>query len=183
MQRPAPFLRAALLLACLAARPAAAALDVGAPAPAFTARAALAGQQFDFDMAQALSKGPVVLYFYPAAFTTGCTIEAHNFAEAADDYRALGASIIGVSGDDMDTLAKFSVSACGGKFPVASDAGHGIMKAYDAYRAMRPGVAERISYVVSPQGKVIFVHDSMSPHEHVGKTLEALRRWRAQQKQ
>lgn len=171
-----------LLLACLAApRLAAAALEVGAPAPAFSAPAALAGKSFTFDMADALRRGPVVVYFYPAAFTSGCTIEAHNFAEAADDYRALGASIIGVSGDDMQTLAQFSVSACGGKFPVASDHDHSIMKAYDAYRAVQPGKAARISYVVTPDGKVLFVHDNPSPHEHVAKTLEAVRRWRQAQ--
>jgi len=90
-------------------------LKVGEQAPDFTAQAALAGQVSSFSLAQALKSGPVVLYFYPAAFTTGCTIEAHLFAEAIDKYKALGATVIGVSNDQLDTLKQFSLSACGSK--------------------------------------------------------------------
>lgn len=167
---------------CMAAglaNPSAAALEPGAAAPVFTAQAALAGEPYTFDLAAALRQGPVVLYFYPAAFTSGCTIEAQAFAEAIEDFRALGATVVGVSGDDIDTLKRFSLSACAGKFAVAADSDHGIMKAYDAARASRPGVADRISYVISPSGRIVYAYDSMRPHEHIANTLEALRRWRA----
>src|ERR1700761_9448970 len=105
----------------LAPLPAEAALKVGQPAPDFTARATLGGKEFTFSLRQALKKGPVVVYFYPAAFTQGCTIEAHEFAAAMPDYRAAGASVIGVSHDDIATLDKFSTSECQSKFPVAAD--------------------------------------------------------------
>jgi peroxiredoxin Q/BCP len=99
-----------------------AALKPGAQAPDFTTQATLAGKPFKFVLADALKNGPVVLYFYPAAFTPGCTVEAHEFAEATDKFKALGATVIGVSHDPIDTLNKFSVSECRNKFAVASDA-------------------------------------------------------------
>ena len=102
--------------------PSYAALKPGAQAPDFTTQATLAGQPFRFALADALKKGPVVLYFYPAAFTPGCTVEAHEFAEATDKFKALGATVIGVSHDPIDKLNKFSVSECRNKFAVASDA-------------------------------------------------------------
>src|SRR5271163_5013742 len=102
---------AALVLAACTT-PALAALDVGDKAPDFKTKASMAGKVFEFSLAEALRKGPVVLYFYPAAFSTGCTIEAHEFAEAVEQYKALGATIIGVSHDDIDTLNRFSVSEC-----------------------------------------------------------------------
>lgn len=101
--------------------PAFAELSVGAPAPDFSTPASLGGEVFTFQLNEALKQGPVVLYFYPAAFTQGCTIEARNFAEATDDYKALGATVIGVSADDIETLKKFSVSECRSKFAVAAD--------------------------------------------------------------
>src|SRR6516164_5766866 len=107
-----------------------AALKPGDQAPDFTTQASLGGSVFTFSLAEALKKGPVVLYFYPAAFTTGCTIEAHEFAEATDKFKKLGATVIGVSHDPIDKLAKFSVSECRSKFAVASDADGGIMKQY-----------------------------------------------------
>src|SRR5436853_957735 len=119
-------------LTILVALPLYAALPDGAKAPDFSTVASLAGKEFRFSLAEALKKGPVVLYFYPAAFTTGCTIEAHEFAEAIDKYAALGASVIGVSSDDIATLNKFSVSECRSKFAVAADADKKIMTAYDA---------------------------------------------------
>lgn len=122
----------ALTLALTASAAVRAELPVGSTAPEFAAPAALAGQAFTFKLKQALSQGPVVLYFYPAAFTRGCSIEARNFAQATADYQALGATVIGVSGDDIDTLKRFSVSECGGKFAVAADVDHSVMKAYDA---------------------------------------------------
>lgn len=164
-------------LALQVCAPAMAALEVGAPAPDFRIQAALAGATFDFSMAQALARGPVVLYFYPAAFTKGCTLEAHSFAEAMDDYKALGATVIGVSGDRLDTLKEFSVSACGGKFAVGADPSAEVIRAYDAELAARPGQANRISYVISPQGRVLYEYSSMNPDMHVQNTLSALRDW------
>src|ERR1700726_5302915 len=109
-----------------------AALKTGVQAPDFTTQATLAGKPFKFALADALKKGPVVLYFYPAAFTPGCTVEAHDFAEATDKFKSLGATVIGVSHDSIDTLNKFSVSECRNKFAVASDVDKKISKAYDA---------------------------------------------------
>ena len=112
---------AAAALALAVAVPAWAALKVGSKAPDFTTQATLGGKPFEFTLAAALKKGPVVLYFYPAAFTKGCTVEAHLFAEATDEFNALGATVIGVSKDDIDTLNRFSVSECRSKFAVAAD--------------------------------------------------------------
>ncbi len=116
------------------AAPLYAALKPGAQAPDFTTQATLAGKPFTFSLADALKQGPVVLYFYPAAFTPGCTVEAHEFAEATDKFKAMGATVIGVSHDPIDTLNKFSVSECRNKFAVASDADQKITKAYDAVK-------------------------------------------------
>jgi len=158
-----------------------AALEPGESAPYFTAPAALAGKSYSFDLGQALRQGPVVLYFYPAAFTQGCTIEAQAFAAAIEDFHALGATVVGVSGDNIETLKQFSVSACASKFTVAADNEQRIMKDYDTALASRPGMAGRISYVISPAGKIVYVFDSPRPHEHVTNTLDALRRWQAEQ--
>jgi thioredoxin-dependent peroxiredoxin len=157
--------------------PAFAALDVGDHAPDFKAKASIGGNVFDFALAEALKKGPVVLYFYPAAFSTGCTIEAHEFAEAVDQYKALGATVIGVSHDDIDTLNRFSVSECRNKFAVAADEDQSIMKAYDAVLWLKPDYANRISYVISPKGAIIYQYTSLLPDKHVANTLEALREW------
>ena len=175
--RLAVFLTAMAIAA--AANVASAALAVGAPAPDFTAQAALGGKTFTFSLAEALKKGPVVLYFYPKAFTKGCTIEAHNFAEATEEFRALGATLIGMSNDDIETLKDFSVKECRNKFAVAADAGARIMKQYDAAMFLLPDHANRISYVISPEGKVIYAYSSLSPDNHVENTLKAVRDWRA----
>lgn len=156
-------------------------LAVGAKAPDFSVPAALGGNAFTFTLADALKQGPVVLYFYPAAFTQGCTIEARNFAEATDDYKALGARVIGVSGDNIDTLKKFSVSECQGKFAVAADEDQVVMKAYKATHDRRPEYAKRVSYVISPDHQVLYAYTDMSPDKHVTHTLQALRDWRANQ--
>ena len=174
-------LATALLAACVAL-PATAALKPGDSAPAFTAPASLGGNVFSFSLAEALKKGPVVLYFYPAAFTTGCTQEAHDFAEASDAYRALGASVIGVSHDDIDTLKKFSVSECRSKFAVAADADQSIMKSYDAVLKLLPKYADRVSYVIAPDGRIVYAYTAMDPDKHVANTLDALKKWSAQQK-
>ena len=157
--------------------PAWAALDVGDAAPDFTTSASLAGKPYRFSLAETLSKGPVVLYFFPAAFSTGCSIEAHEFAEATPKFEALGATVIGVSGDDVDTLNKFSVQACQGKFPVASDESKAIIKSYDALMQTRPDYANRISYVIAPGGKIVYNYMSLNPMRHVEKTLAAVKEW------
>jgi len=154
-----------------------AALDVGDAAPNFTAQAALAGKVYKFSLADSLAKGPVVLYFFPAAFSVGCSIEAHEFAESMPKFEALGATVIGVSSDDIGTLGKFSVQACQGKFPVASDDNQSVMKSYDAVMALRPDYANRVSYVIAPNGKVIYNYQSLNPSRHVEKTLAALKDW------
>ncbi len=129
---------AAVTLICLAlALPARAALDIGERAPDFTTPAAMAGTVYSYALADALKKGPVIVYFFPAAFSEGCSVEAHYFAEAIPQFEALGASVIGVSGDDIDTLSKFSVQACQSKFPVASDEKQMVMKSYDAVMKTR----------------------------------------------
>jgi peroxiredoxin Q/BCP len=167
------------LLAALIAMPAYAALDIGTRAPDFTTQASLGGKVFTYSLADALKNGPVVLYFYPAAFTKGCTIEAHDFAEAIDKYKALGATVIGVSHDNIDKLNKFSVSECRSKFPVASDADQRIMKAYDAILAAKPQYANRTSYVIVPDGEIIYTYTDLHPDKHVENTLAALREWAA----
>jgi peroxiredoxin Q/BCP len=154
-----------------------AALDVGDAAPNFTASAALGGTVFKFNLADSLAKGPVVLYFFPAAFSVGCSIEAHEFAESIPKFEALGATVIGVSSDDIATLGKFSVQACQGKFPVASDDTQSVMKSYDAVMMIKPDYANRISYVIAPNGKVLYNYQSLNPSRHVEKTLAALKDW------
>jgi peroxiredoxin len=166
------------LLAMLAlAAPALAALPVGAKAPDFTLQATLGGNVFSFDLASALKKGPVVLYFYPAAFTKGCTIEAHEFADAIDRYKALNATVIGVSHDPLDTLKKFSVSECRSKFAVAADTDQAVEKAYDAVMVQSPQYASRTSYVIAPDGSVIYTYTANDPAQHVDNTLAALKAW------
>ena len=170
-------LLAPLALALSFASPAHAALDIGDSAPTFNTSAALGGKVFQFSLADSLAKGPVVLYFFPAAFSVGCSIEAHEFAEAIGRFEALGATVIGVSGDDNETLGKFSVQECQGKFPVASDQTQGIMKSYDAVLALRSEYANRVSYVIAPNGAVVYNYQSLNPSRHVEKTLAALRDW------
>lgn len=170
----------AVLLTAAFALPAFAALKVGAKAPLFTAQASLGGKVFTFSLADALKKGPVVLYFYPAAFTKGCTIEAHDFAAAMPKYRALGATVIGVSHDNIETLNRFSVSACRKKFPVAADTDQKIMKAYDAVLPSHPTYANRTSYVISPDDTILYTYTNLNPDQHVANTLAAVEKWRAE---
>jgi thioredoxin-dependent peroxiredoxin len=171
----------ALGSAALAA-PLYAALAPGAQAPDFTTQATLAGKPFTFSLANALKSGPVVLYFYPAAFTPGCTVEAHNFAEATDKFKSLGATVIGVSHDNIETLNRFSVSDCRNKFAVASDADQKITKEYDAVLAVKPEYANRTSYVIAPTGKIIYEYTALDPDKHVANTMAAVEKWKAEQK-
>ncbi len=170
-----------MFLACLtmAASPAMAALKVGAAAPEFAAQATQGGSVFPFDLDAALKKGPVVLYFYPAAFTSGCTEEAHEFAEAVPQFAALGATVIGVSQDGIKKLQKFSVSECRSKFAVASDADGKISHQYDAVLIGMLGYSDRTSYVIAPDGHVLAAYHAMDPTGHVGNTLAAVKAWKA----
>ncbi|MFY8194139.1 peroxiredoxin [Novosphingobium sp. B1] len=162
--------------------PALAELPVGATAPDFAAPGALAGKPFSFKLHQALKKGPVVLYFYPKAFTQGCTLEAHAFAEATAQFSAAGATVIGMSNDDVATLQKFSTEACRDKFAVAS-ASPNLIKAYDV-DLRKPdgsstGLTKRTSYVIGRNGKVVMVHSDMDYRDHVKMTLAAVRKLKA----
>jgi peroxiredoxin len=168
---------AILAAAALAATPALAALSVGARAPDFSAPATLAGKRFDFSLRQALKKGPVALYFYPKAFTQGCTIEAHDFAAASDDFARLGATVIGVSIDDIATLDKFSVSECGGKFAVAA-ADAKLVDRYDVKFPERT-MSNRTTYVITPDRKIIWAFTALKPDGHVSGALKAVSDWRA----
>lgn len=155
--------------------PAHAALDVGDKAPDFTIDASLGGSVFRFHLADELKKGPVVLYFFPAAFSVGCTIEAHEFAEATERFRALGATVIGVSHDDLDTLKRFSVTECRSKFAVGADTDQSVMKSYDAVLSLKPEYANRISYVIGQNGTILYQYTSLNPFKHVSNTLGALK--------
>jgi len=170
-----------LALVALAIAPAIAALEVGAKAPDFTLQASQGGNVFTFSLADALKKGPVVLYFYPAAFTKGCTIEAHDFADAIDQYKALHATVIGVSHDQIDTLQKFSVSDCRSKFAVAADTDQAVAKEYDSILAKAPQYANRTSFVIVPNGTIVYTFTDLSPDQHVANTLQALKDWEAKQ--
>jgi peroxiredoxin len=172
-------LAATAAVAVALAAPAYAALRVGDTAPEFTAQASQAGKQFPFSMSQALKKGPVVLYFFPAAFTKGCTIEAHEFADASDQYKKLGATLIGVTAGNIDRLTEFSVSECRSKFAVAADPNAKIAESYKSTLAIFPGHSDRTSYVIAPDDKVIFAYSNLAPDEHVAKTLDAVKAWRA----
>jgi len=175
------YLALAALAAAALTAPASAALSTGSKAPDFTLQASQGGDVFTFNLAAALKKGPVVLYFYPAAFTTGCTIEAHEFADAIDQYKALGATVIGVSHDPIDKLQKFSVSECRSKFPVAADTNETVIKSYDAVLPQHPQYANRTSYVIVPDGTILYEYTSLDPEQHVQNTLNALKAWKADQ--
>ena len=178
------------LIAAACATPAWAAMTVGETAPDFTLKGSLAGKELTFNLKTALAKGPVVVYFFPSAFTGGCDAEAHAFAEDADQFAAAGASIIGVSADNLDRLHKFSADPafCAGKFPVASDADTKIAASYKlnvgAARAnakdnkgnvLDHAFIERVTYVIGRDGKVLATMssatDKLSPVEHVEKSL------------
>ena len=158
----------------IAAGPAHAALPVGAKAPDFVTSGALAGKPFRVHLADELRKGPVVLYFYPKAFTKGCTLEAHAFSEAEKDFRKSGARVIGMSADDLPTLKRFSVEACRNAFPVAT-ATPGIIRAYDVKLKLVPGMTNRTSYVIARNGRIAMVHSDLNWSEHVQRTLAAVR--------
>lgn len=151
-------------------------LAVGTTAPAFATQAALAGKDYAFNLRAALRKGPVVLYFYPKAFTQGCTLETRAFAEAHDQFAAAGVTVVGMSADNIDTLKRFSTEECRSKFAVGV-ATPDIIKAYDValQRQGAPaGMANRVSYVIAQDGKVHFVYSNLDYRDHVARTLEAV---------
>jgi peroxiredoxin len=169
------FVLAVVLIMFIGRAPAIAELKAGAVAPPFAAPASLGGKVVPFDLKAALAKGPVVLYFYPAAFTSGCTLEAHDFASHIADFAKLGATVIGVSGDDIATLRRFSVSECRSKFAVASDPAHRISRAYDATLGFGPVMySDRTSYVISRAGTIVYSYRSLDASKHVANTLAAL---------
>jgi thioredoxin-dependent peroxiredoxin len=166
-----------LVVAITAATPAVAALPVGAKAPNFVTTGAIAGKPFQLSLKRELRKGPVVLYFYPKAFTKGCTLEARAFSEASADFRKAGARVIGMSADDLPTLKRFSVEECRNAFPVAI-ATAATIKAYDVAMPVVGKVttmANRTSYVIDRNGRITFVHSKLDWSEHVQKKLAAVR--------
>ena len=157
----------------LVAAPATAALKVGDKAPDFTTTGAVGGKEFKFHLADQLKKGPVVVYFFPKAFTSGCTAEAHAFSAAIGDFKKAGAQVIGMSGDNLKTLHDFSTRECRSAFPVAT-ATPDIQKEYDVAWAAHPGITTRTSYVIAKDGKIVMVHDDLDFSQHVSKTLAAV---------
>ena len=155
-----------------------ASLPVGAKAPLFKTQGAQGGKAIQIDLAKMLEKGPVVLYFYPKAFTQGCTLEARAFSEAMVEFEKAGAQVLGLSADDLGTLKRFSVEECRSAFPVAI-ATRKMIRDYDA---MMPGLGAlktmsgRVSYVIGKDGRIAMVHDEMAWQEHMPKSLAAVRR-------
>jgi peroxiredoxin Q/BCP len=179
----------AALLAAAFAVPALAALTAGDAAPDFSTQASLAGKAFHYSLADALKKGPVVVYFYPSAFTEGCNVQAHTFSERRKDFDAAGATIIGVSLDSIERLNAFSADPkyCAGKIAVASDADGSIVKSYQLKVQNAPtpvkdsrgvtidhGFAERTTFVVTPDGKVHSVIGGMAPAANVEAALKSV---------
>jgi peroxiredoxin len=153
-------------------------LTEGATAPDFTTMGALAGKPLKVNLKALLAKGPVVLYFYPKAFTQGCTLEAHAFAEATPEFAAAGATVVGMSNDDLPTLQKFSTAECRDKFTVAA-AAKDVIKAYDVslkVAGVSSGLTKRTSYVIAKTGKIVLVHSDMDYRDHVKLTLEAVQK-------
>ena len=149
-----------LVAAASFAAPSFAALAPGVKAPDFTAPAYLAGKPFTYKLADALKKGPVVVYFFPAAHTPGCNLEAHQFSEAIDDFKAQGATVIGITAGNVDELA---------------DPGAKIAKQYDATLSAKPEWSSRTSYVISPSGSIAHVYSDLKPNQHVKEMLDAVK--------
>jgi thioredoxin-dependent peroxiredoxin len=179
----------AAVLSCAILSPAEAALKAGDAAPAFDAQASFAGKASGYSLNEALKKGPVVVYFYPSAYTNGCNVQAHAFAMSNEKFAAAGATIVGVSLDSIARLNDFSKDPeyCNSKFPVASDADGRIAKSYDlAVKEGRAGLkdtrgvdidhgfAERTTFIVSPDGRIAATIGGMSPQANVEKALEAV---------
>ena len=168
-------------VALLTATPALAALKVGDKAPDFSAKAALAGKDFDFKLSKALKKGPVVLYFFPAAYTAGCTAEAPVFAAATPEFEKLGATVIGVTAGNVDRIKDFSKEHCRDKFAVAA-ADAGLIKTYDVVLDKKPEWSNRTSYVIAPNGKILLSYTDGNFMGHVTQTMDAVKAYKAQKK-
>jgi peroxiredoxin len=158
-------------------------LVVGATAPAIAAKAARGGTDLTFTLSEALRKGPVVVYFYPKSFSKICTEEAHLFAEAVPELEALGASVIGISTDTIETQREFSRLACRDRFPVAADPQGDVAKAYDVLVQRDGGAvaASRTSYVIAPDGRIASVLTAREADTHIAAALAAVKAWKAQQ--
>lgn len=179
---------ASIGLAALCAAPAFAALEQGAKAPDITATGMLDGKQFTFKLSDALKKGPVVIYFFPAAFTAGCTIETKAFADAADQFKAAGATLVGLTAgaqdpeskkmvlatENLPLLQRFSEEDCRNKFPIAAVTPDTV-KAYNVVLAQKPDWTDRTSYVIAKDGKIALSYTDMKPNDHITKTLEAVK--------
>jgi peroxiredoxin len=156
------------------AQPIGAALPVGAAAPDFRTTGAIAGKPFKLHLKEQLRHGPLVLYFYPKAFTQGCTLEAKAFADAMPEFRKAGARVVGMSADNLETLKRFSIEACRSAFPVAT-ASAATAKAYDVVLKQKPELTDRTSYVIDRKGRIVMVHSDLDWKDHVAKTLAAVR--------
>ncbi len=163
-----------LVAAAFLSQPLAAALPVGSQAPDFRTTGALAGKPFNLHLKDQLKHGPLVLYFYPKAFTQGCTLEAKAFADAMPEFRKAGARVVGMSADDLPTLKRFSTEACRSAFPVAI-ASPATIKAYDVVLKQKPELTDRTSYVIDRRGRIVMVHSELDWKDHVAKTLAAVR--------
>ena len=158
----------------LSSQPLAAALPVGSQAPDFTTMGAVGGKPFKLHLKDQLRSGPLVLYFFPKAFTQGCTLEAKAFADAMPQFRKAGARVVGMSADNLDTLKKFSTEACRNKFPVAT-ASPATITAYDVVLKQKPELTDRTSYVIDRKGQIVMVHSDLDWKDHVAMTLAAVR--------
>jgi thioredoxin-dependent peroxiredoxin len=168
-------LRPALLIAlAMLAQPLGAALPVGAQAPDFQTTGAVGGKPFKLHLKEQLKHGPLVLYFFPKAFTAGCTLEAKAFADAVPEFKKAGARVVGMSADDLATLKRFSTEACRSKFPVAT-ASPETINAYDVVLKQKPELTDRTSYVIDRKGRIVMVHSDLDWKDHVAKTLAAVR--------
>ena len=155
-----------------------AALEVGDKAPDFSLKGALGGKPLTFSLQQALQKGPVVLYFFPAAFTKGCTLEAHAFAEASDDFKKLGATVVGVTAGNVDQVDEFSKLECRDKFAVAADPGAKVAGEYKTQMQMNgKTVSDRTSYVIAPDGKILMSYTDRNPDQHIQKSMDAVKQY------
>ena len=173
---PLKTLSAAVLTLSLFTLSAHAALEAGAKAPDFSLQGALGGKPLTFSLQQALQKGPVVLYFFPAAFTKGCTLEAHAFAEATDDFKKLGATVVGVTAGNVDQVDEFSKLECRDKFTVAADPGAKVATQYQTLMQMNgKTLSDRTSFVIAPDGKILMSYTDRNPDEHIQKAMDAVK--------
>ena len=166
---------AAAAAIALVATPIVAALPDGARAPVFKAQGARAGKPVTVDLASELKKGPVVLYFFPAAFTSGCSIEANAFAAKIGEFRKAGATVIGMTAGNVDRLLEFSAKECAGQFTVAA-ASPAVIKGYDVDLAAKPGWTTRTTYVIGKNGRIVDAFTDMAPNGHITRSLAAVRK-------